>query len=533
MVNVDEEDQALISALRAKYSDQELLALFAPSEIFPRVLNPQLTIEDRWSGSSFGTRCTTPSTQRTNSSLDHRSSINTSLRSSMTSCNSLEFMPPAKSMAAYPDWQNESHLEASLLQSNESDEFTAMDLTTLDPDDMAASSRQNVQTSTSAPTAPFGSCVYPGHDKVMITRKGDWVRHMDKYHKPGPFAWRCKDSECGHIFETEDLFRQHHNTAHRCRKCTHADDCRIAISPKRAFACGFEGCLSLFKSWTPWRDHVKKHIANGSYGTSVGPWEYSTELRNLLRREEIAALWDAYCLQQLGAQHGYIQTFHWEPETSAHLKRELEYGDVHDQAPELAIRIFRAAVGLRSSSITSNHNMNHIPTTNNNNSFSQFLSEEAWQEPGSLEVAERDATSGAPAFGFANPQDGNASWADTAHMHTSTSHFNLVSQSWLNETQTEDLSSFVEPFPVVQEPLKMYFPNGLPQDPTAAYGFPEDATAMHMVSGRTTNSQHSRTKSTSSTSMKTKLGRVFRKPGHSRSGSDNSDDRTLATQMNV
>lgn len=445
-------------------------------------------------------------------------------------------MPQTNSTAIYLDsYPDRSHLDAPLNQLTESDEFTAMDLSGLDSDTMASPPTQTL--STTAPATPFGPCIYPGHDKV-ISRKGDWVRHMDKYHKPGSSAWRCNVPNCGHVSETEDLFRQHHSNAHRCRKCMHADECRIDAEAKLVFACGFTGCLLLFKTWNSFRDHVKEHIAAG---TSVASWHYSTELRNLLRRGEIAALWDAYCRQQLGAEHGYLHIFHWQPETSAHFKRELEYGDLREQLPQLVIRIFLAADSVRSrvaSTFTSNCDTSQISVTAHNNSFRQPPSA-SHQELSSLDVAAYavacgwDTNANAPTFGFANSQNGNADWMDVSYVDTSNLQTDPGNQSWLDAAPAEDPASFYGPFPTASQAPKMYFPNGVPQDPLAAFGFPEDIASMRISATKTMDSQHSRTKSSSSTSITKKLSSIFRKPTHSRSDSDNSDHRSVSMQMIV
>ncbi|QDS74559.1 hypothetical protein FKW77_007971 [Venturia effusa] len=531
LVNVDEEDEAHIAALRAKFTDRELFALFAPSELSSIATDRLLNLRDRLSGSSFGTRSTTPSTRRTSSSLDHHSATNASLRSSMTSRSSLGVTQQTSSELAYLD-SKRAYQDAPLNEWNERDEFEAMNLTGLDADTLEIPVTQNLPIK--MPAKPFGPCVYPGHNAV-ITRKGDWVRHMNLYHEPGDFAWKCNIQNCVQTLETKELFRQHHKEAHRCRRCTHVDECRIDASPKLAFACGFEGCIKLFKSWNLWRDHVKEHI---EAGTSVDLWKYSTELRNLLRRGEISAQWDAYCLQQLGGDLGYTYVFHWEPETSSRFKRELEYTDLREQVPQLVLGIFHAAVSLHSriaSPIMSSQTIDQISTIPDSIVLEQTTFE-GQQEPSFLDVAadaiahEWEPNASASAFGLASTYNENATW--TGPLDSSSFPNNLSDEPWLNVAPAEGPESVVEPFPSAFEPPKMYFPNGVPQDPFTTFGSTEDAAVMRVSSTKTWDSQHSRNKSTSSSSITQKLSSIFRRPNHSRADSNNSNPHTVSMQMN-
>jgi hypothetical protein len=390
------------------------------------------------------------------------------------------------------------------------------------------------------PVSPW-RCIYPGHNK-SIARKGDWIRHMDKYHKPDLIAWSCRVPGCGRQFETEALFRQHHAASHHCRRsCTHADDARNPATPRLAFACGFTGCSALFPDWDNWRDHVRDHI---STGTSVDAWQYSTELRNLLRRGEIAALWEAHAQQQLGTEQGYQHFFHWQPDSSANFKRQLEYSKLRDGVPHLVTSIFAAAVSVRSRvapALAQNILTNNATNVSEHN-FGLSSSVPSHQESNQLPVAAfavtYDWSKPNPSYQFSNQQSSQSVWNDLSN--PSTFGNATYGNPWMNTNSMEQQAShnsFASPTSdsPTQRNVGMWFPNmpsGKEDDPVAKFGFPENL-ATYMSPANTMESQHSRTKSSSSTSLTKKISSIFRKPNHSRSGSDNSDHRMGGMQMNI
>lgn len=388
------------------------------------------------------------------------------------------------------------------------------------------------------PRSPW-RCIHAGHD-ASIARKGDWIRHMDKYHKPGLIAWICRMPNCGRHFETEALFRQHHAASHHCRRCTHADEARISAAPKLAFACGFTGCSTLCQDWETWRDHVRDHI---SAGAGIETWQYSTELRNLLRRGEIAALWEAHAQQQLGAEQGYQHFFHWQQESSISFKRHLEYNKLQNDLSHLITSIFAAAVSVRSRvapSHTQEILMNNADNVSENN-FGLRASIPHHQEPTPLQLAAFAVTCDwnkpNPSYQFSNQQDSRPTWNDPSSPSTFAN--SIYGTSWVNTESMEEPASHNSfatstPDSPSQRNGGMWFPNmssGKGDEPVAKFGLPENL-AQYMSSTNTIESQHSPAKSSPSTSLTKKFSSIFRKPNHSRSGSDNSDHRMGGMQMN-
>jgi hypothetical protein len=504
-------------------------------------------VQDRSSGSSFGTRSTTPSTQRTSSSFGVHSSSNASLRSSTTSFLSASNTISTQyvHVSSPDDFCGSPFISKLPSQLNENDAFTTMASTDAIPDSWTPTTTGDISaTIDPASVRLTWRCIYAGHEKFTIARKGDWVRHMDKYHKPGLEAWDCSIRGCGRLFETEPLFRQHHALSHHCRRnCTHADQSRTPATRKLAYACGFIGCSSLFSDWTPWRDHVRDHLLSG---TSIELWKHTVELRNLLRRREISALWEYHVMQQLGATEGYQPMFQWEPHSTAHLKRHLEYSDLRTDPQKLVTLIFEAAI-----SVTSQTNSPSMPLTDIDPTFA---SSDLIADPTNLSEYNANFAPSAPYLDRASSQQAAANtisydWDQQTPFYQPANHENNLDcannfghnvtdfdpnnyNPSLIDTEPKDehaSHTSVEPHrpePISQRAPDFWYPkvpSTFPNEPVATYGLPAHATSSPTNTTKA-DPQCNRTKSSGTNSLTKKLSSIFsRKSMHSRSESDNSD----------
>jgi hypothetical protein len=390
-------------------------------------------------------------------------------------------------------------------------------------------------------------CPYPGHEKSKFKRKGDWKDHMDSYHKPGLIAWGCRLNGCERRFETVVLFRQHHASEHHCRRgCTHADESEIPVPPKLAFACGFLGCSSLLTTWDNWRDHVRDHLLRGSHLSS---WDYSTEFRNLLRREDISSFWDLYVKLQLGAMEGPRHIFKWEPSITSELKKHLEFSlplhgpeqlvddiflaslavhsqtdcqtqqtpqaDIRSSLPTLSIAAkdtflipeSNAVLSLSSSDLTGDDLQSAAFTATYDPNHASFQYKP--QQPSFQQIADTGLEHSA-GFGHVGY---DPSWEHTETMNPQSSSTSLSRPGFENQSSPHRAMDFWYP--------------GLPNDPVATYGLPPNTLAN-------VDQQHARSKSASKNSLGKKISGYFsssgRKPSHSRSDSDGSDQRMGGVQ---
>ena len=191
-------------------------------------------------------------------------------------------------------------------------------------------------------------CVYDEHRGKSFGKPSDWKKHMNSFHQPGKKAWQCPEKDCFRVFDTPSNFGQHHRTMHNCRKpCKHADNAKMRIPIRRAFACGCQSCQGLLFSWDEWRNHVAQHIENGM---TISQWQYNTLLRNLLRRPEIHSHWERHVAQQV-FPYNVPARFNWRPRNTIQLKRQLEYSDGDELckcAAYLVLQVYETGLEVRS-----------------------------------------------------------------------------------------------------------------------------------------------------------------------------------------
>jgi hypothetical protein len=219
-------------------------------------------------------------------------------------------------------------------------------------------------------------CVFEEHKAVRFGKVSDLRKHMNLYHEPGKKAWLCPEDGCRQIFSRAESFKQHHRTHRGCRKpCKHADNGKIKIPPRQAFACGCQSCQALFVKWEEWREHVIQHIETGM---SDSQWQYATIFLNLLRRPEIVTQWEA----QLSRAHSFnlIPRFNFRPRKTITLKWYLEHmspTELQTAALTLALQAYEAGIEIRTLDELSNpFSLVEEPKTSPSLTVSQFTS---WQ----------------------------------------------------------------------------------------------------------------------------------------------------------
>lgn len=121
-------------------------------------------------------------------------------------------------------------------------------------------------------------CVFEEHKGIRFGKASDLRKHMNLYHEPSKKAWLCPEDGCHQFFSRAESLKQHHITHKDCRKpCKHADNGKIKIPPRQAFACGCQSCQALFFTWEEWREHIIQHIETGM---SDSQWHYATIFLN-------------------------------------------------------------------------------------------------------------------------------------------------------------------------------------------------------------------------------------------------------------
>jgi hypothetical protein len=146
-------------------------------------------------------------------------------------------------------------------------------------------------------------------------RKADWFRHEEEFHEPQE-NYLCQD--CGRDFVLRDRFVRHHMRDHGCYECKHADVCRIAVVPKKAYGCGF--CGQCMTSWAARKEHLTEHQLSGKKRTD---WDHSRVILGLLCQDDLQTVW-----QSLVAQH-YREPwprFVWNKSLTVDLQKRLESG---------------------------------------------------------------------------------------------------------------------------------------------------------------------------------------------------------------
>ncbi|TLD18684.1 glucose-regulated [Venturia nashicola] len=132
---------------------------------------------------------------------------------------------------------------------------------------------------------------------------------------------------------------------HGCNSCHHSAECVRLLPERKVWACGFDGCKGVFLDWS----RRCKHIANHYNGLArrVGKvketpaWKYSVTVRNLLRQPDTRDHFKKFMIKSHGHSKTERPALNWQRDSSAELKRRLEYRDFPDGVVEIVQQAYR------------------------------------------------------------------------------------------------------------------------------------------------------------------------------------------------
>ena len=126
---------------------------------------------------------------------------------------------------------------------------------------------------------------------------------------------------CHWVFDRDHDFHRHCRFDHPRQPLPPITDIVTALLPKQVFACGFQGCESLFSLWDEWFDHITNHMRNG---LNPSHWQYSLVIANLLRQTSVREVWEHFLFQAYSTEQPPLE---WTPSTSRKLCQKLECKD--------------------------------------------------------------------------------------------------------------------------------------------------------------------------------------------------------------
>lgn len=155
---------------------------------------------------------------------------------------------------------------------------------------------------------------------TCFRRKNDWKRHEENFHHTQK-EWLC---DCGLAFGRVRDFTEHHSSVHTGSTLSQVSKLGIDLLPTVFYACGFQGCKGLFKSWDERCDHVASHM---KANPTSAQWDYSVEVTNLLRQPELRKEWKDLLSQRHGPDKLNWPSFSWDPVRARNLHRKLQCQD--------------------------------------------------------------------------------------------------------------------------------------------------------------------------------------------------------------
>jgi len=165
-----------------------------------------------------------------------------------------------------------------------------------------------------------------------------WATHEKSAHEQR-YYWTCPHPTCDQVFSRADKFENHHQKAHSCVNCTHADEVVRKLPPKKAWGCGFDMCHGNFQSWEQRCTHVAAHYegfaAMRQSEHRYPHWRYTNMIRNLLKQPEIKDIFRSHMIRRHGESMVTWPRLQWRPSDSGELKRRLEYGDFRNSIEEI------------------------------------------------------------------------------------------------------------------------------------------------------------------------------------------------------
>lgn len=155
---------------------------------------------------------------------------------------------------------------------------------------------------------------------TRFRRKNDWKKHEENFHHTEK-EWAC---DCGLAFDRAKDFIEHHSSTHQGSNLPQDWASGVGLLPTVVYACGFQGCKGLYKSWDERCDHVASHMKSNP--TSV-QWDYSVEVTNLLRQTGLGRQWKDLLSQIYGSDKQNWPSFSWNPVRSRKLYQKLHCQD--------------------------------------------------------------------------------------------------------------------------------------------------------------------------------------------------------------
>jgi rubredoxin len=156
---------------------------------------------------------------------------------------------------------------------------------------------------------------------VEYTTKNAWIRHETELHE-SPKKWQCPD--CNATFLNEKSFTRHHKSNHSCHDCQHANEAKIELPRKTAWACGF--CAAVFQNWEKRCEHVSSHFVND--GNNKSDWNFSNVISGLLTQKWVATAWQSLLAKHHGTNAEDQPKFQWRSTNPSclELQQDLEHG---------------------------------------------------------------------------------------------------------------------------------------------------------------------------------------------------------------
>lgn len=190
-------------------------------------------------------------------------------------------------------------------------------------------------------STPVYFCVHCGNG---FEKRGDWETHEWIFHERQSY-WPCPQFGCEAVFDSSKSFEAHHELMHGCSGCTHSAECVRLLPGRKVWACGFDGCKAVFLDWSKRCKHVANHYEGlfrrvGNLRETPG-WKYSTTVRNLLRQTDTRDHFRKYMVRCHGHSKTGWPTLYWQRDSSAELKRCLEYRDFPNGVVEIVHQAYR------------------------------------------------------------------------------------------------------------------------------------------------------------------------------------------------
>lgn len=200
-------------------------------------------------------------------------------------------------------------------------------------------------------STPVYFCVHCGNG---FEKRGDWETHEWIFHERQSY-WPCLQSGCEAVFDSGKSFEAHHEVMHGCGGCKHSAECVRLLPERKVWACGFDGCKAVFLDWSKRCKHVASHYEGlakrvGTVSQTPG-WKYSATVRNLLRQPNTREHFRKFMIKCHGHSKAGWPTLNWQRDSSAELKRCLEYRDFPNGVAEIVQQAYRLGLPANTAAV--------------------------------------------------------------------------------------------------------------------------------------------------------------------------------------